>query len=92
MTQEDEIIVVKISRDDAGLYHASSAQLAGVFVSHRELDKIVDDMPEVIRQWYWRHRHMDVEVFQAKPHQTDREYAIAAMAIPAKIAAEAIGR
>jgi hypothetical protein len=92
MSTEHEIIVITVSRDEDGLYTATSADLKGVFVAHRDLQKIVEDMPNIIRLWFKRNRDAAVEVFQAQVRQVDDEYAIQAMTIPAEIAAAALTR
>jgi len=52
-----EVIIFHVHRESNGLYIAISPQLTGVFVSHRNLDSIVEDMPNIIRRWFRRHRN-----------------------------------
>jgi len=55
------MIVFKVHRENDGLYTATSRQLSGVFVSHRELERIVEDIPKIVQLWFKRHRNTAVE-------------------------------
>jgi hypothetical protein len=92
MKDEHDIIVVTVTRHEDGLFTAQSADLAGVYMAHREIEKILEDIPNVIRLWFRRHRHMEVEVFQGPLQKTDDSIAIPALPIPAEIAARALAR
>lgn len=92
MTEDHGIIVVTIARHDDGLYEATSPDLAGVCVVHRDVQKILEDIPNIIRLWFKRHRQMAIEVFQGPVQQIDDSYTIPAMTVPAEIAARALAR
>lgn len=66
MNSSCDVVVFKVRRDDDGLYIATSPQLSGVFVAHRDLDQIIEDMPNVIRLWFKRQKNNAVEVYQGK--------------------------
>jgi hypothetical protein len=66
-----EVIVFKVHRETDGLYTATSPQLAGVFVSHRDLDRIVGDIPNIIQLWFRRHKNVAVEVLWGRTSQLD---------------------
>jgi hypothetical protein len=85
-----EVIVFKVHRKTDGLYTAMSPQLAGVFVAHRDLDKIVEDMPNIIQLWFKRHRNLAVEVLTSRPSRVDDTISYLVGTIPAEIAAKAL--
>ena len=85
-----EVIVFKVRRDSDGLFTATSPQLSGVFVAHRELKKIVDDMPSIIQLWFKRHKNASVEVLTRAVSHTDDESVYLAGTVPAEIAAQAL--
>jgi hypothetical protein len=85
-----EVIVFKVHREADGLYTATSPQLAGVFVSHRDLDKIVEDMPNVIQLWFKRHKNVAVEVLTGRPCKVDDTISYLVGTVPAEIAAQAL--
>jgi hypothetical protein len=91
MKEDQKIIVVRIARDEAGLYFATSDDLEGVHVAHRDPYKIIDDLPNVIRLWYKR-RNKDVTVFRGPVEHYDHHYSVPAMTVPAEIAAAALAR
>jgi len=66
--------------------------MAGVCVVHRDRDRIVEDMPNIVRLWYRRNRGIEVEVFSGAPRQEDDTYSIPAMAMPSAVAAQQLGR
>jgi hypothetical protein len=87
-----EVIVFRVHRESDGLYTATSPQLAGVFVSHRNMDSIVEDMPNIIRLWFRRHRNMDVEVLMGRTTQADDSTSYFIGTVPAEIADQALRR
>ena len=89
---EQGIVVVKITRDETGLYTAVSDDLVGVFVAHRNRDLIVEDMPNIIRQWFRRNRGMDVTVFHGPTEHVDDSWKLTHYPVPAEIAAAALAR
>lgn len=80
-------VKVEIRRDNDGLYMATSPHLAGVFVAHRDCDKIVDDLPNIIRLWFKRNRNEVVEVFQGPAKRVDDTVIVQALPIRPEIAA-----
>lgn len=90
MSGDFEIVIFNLKREDDGLYTATSPQLAGVCVVHRDRDRIVEDMPNIVRLWYRRHREMDVEVFWGQETEFNNSFSIPTVAIPAQIAARAM--
>lgn len=80
-------IKVEIRRDDDGLFMATSPTLTGVFVAHRDSDKIVEDMPNIIRLWFKRNRNEVVEVFQGPAKQAGDTIIVQALPIRPEIAA-----
>lgn len=63
MYENFEVVVFKVRRDADGLYTATSPDLAGVCVVHRDKDRIIEDMPNIVRLWYRRNRGIEVEPF-----------------------------
>jgi len=87
-----EIVVFEVRRDADGLYTATSQQLAGVCVAHRDVDRIVDDMSNIITLWFKRNRGVDVQVFQGPRECGDDILAIPMIPVPVEIAAQALAR
>jgi hypothetical protein len=87
-----EVIVFRVHRETDGLYTATSPQLTGVFVSHRNLDSIVEDMPNIIRRWFRRHRNIEVEVLMGRTTQADDTTSYLIGTVPAEIADQALRR
>ena len=85
-----EVIVFKVHREPDGLYTATSPQLAGVFVAHRNLEKIVDDMPNIIQLWFKRHKNIAVEVLRGRSSTIDDTTAYLVGTVPAEVAAKAL--
>jgi hypothetical protein len=85
-----EVVVFKVRREANGLFTGTSPQLSGVFVTHRDLEKIVEDMPNIIRLWFKRHRNAAVEVLTSAVSHTDNESVYLAGTVPAEIAAQAL--
>jgi len=88
----ENIISVRIEESQTGLFTATSEALPGVYVAHRDLQKILDDMPEVITRWFKNHRQQDVMVFRGPVQRRDHSLAMGAITVPAEIAAIALGR
>ena len=87
-----EVIVFKVRRESDGLYTATSPQLTGVFVSHRDLDRIVEDMPNIIQLWFKRHRNVAVEVLTGRVQRDDDTTSYLVGSVPVEIAAQALAR
>mgnify|MGYP001454608568 CR=1 FL=1 len=87
-----EVIVFRVHREPNGLYTATSPQLAGIFVAHRDLDEIVDDMPNLVQLWFRRHRHIEVEVLTGRATQVDDTTSYLVGTVPAEIADRALRR
>jgi hypothetical protein len=85
-----EIIVFNVRRDADGLYTATSPHLSGVCVVHRNKDRIIEDMPNIVRVWYRRHRGIEVEAFVGPSKDFDDVSAFPMFAVPAEIAAQAL--
>jgi len=90
MFDKSNIVVLRIALGKSGLYTATSPQLDGVFLAHRNLNAIFEDMPNVIKLWFKSHRDIDVEVFQGPVNREDGHVSMSMIPIPAKIAAEAL--
>ena len=85
-----EVIVFRVHREADGLYTATSPQLAGVFVSHHDPDRIVEDMPNIIQLWFRRHKNMDVEVLIGRNSQVNDTTSYLVGTVPAEIAEQAL--
>jgi hypothetical protein len=92
MNEQCEIIVFKVRRESDGLFTATSPQLSGVFVAHRDLDRIIEDMPNIVRLWFKRHKNAIVEVFQGPSQHYDDSSSYSSMTVPAEIAAQALAQ
>ena len=92
MTSRKDIIVIDVVQHNTGLYEATSRDLRGVCVVHRSFDKIVGDLPNVIRLWYKLEKGADVEVLLGQAHQTDGSFAFPVIPLPVEIAAAALAR
>ena len=92
MQDQHGIVVLKVILDKDGLYTATSPQLAGVCVSHRDLGAIFEDVPNIMRLWFKRNRGIDIEVFQGPVIQDDHSHTVLMNTVPAEIAAQALGR
>jgi hypothetical protein len=82
-----ELIRIRIERSADGLYCATSPDLTGICLTHRNIAAIYDDMPNVIRLWYKSNRGADVEVMQAPLPAENDGFDWKSVAIPAEIAA-----
>ena len=87
-----EVIVFKVRREADGLYTATSPQMAGVFVSHRNLEKIVEDMPNITRLWFKRHRNVTVEVLRGRVSHENDTTSYLVGTVPIEIAAQALAQ
>lgn len=85
-------IRINVRRHADGLFMATSPDLAGVYVAHRDLTRILDDMPEIIKLWYRKTEKREVEVFQQPIKQMDDDFSIQAISVPAEVAAAALRR
>ena len=92
MEKDFEVIVFHVRRDQDGLYTATSPDLAGVCVVHRDRELIIDDMPNIVRLWYKRHRGIEVEPFWGTRRDTDDTFAVPMFTLRAEIAAQALNR
>jgi hypothetical protein len=87
-----EIVVFEVRRDADGLYTATSPDLTGVCVAHRDFDKIVNDMPDITRLWFKRNKGIDISVYQGPTETSDNTVKIPVIPVPAEIAAQALAR
>jgi len=92
MAGEHGIIAIKVERSATGLFTATSDDLEGVYVAHRDLDKIIEDMPAIVEQWFKVRRKEDMTVFRGPVTPWDGGVKIPAIPVPAQIAAKAIAR
>ena len=92
MEKDYEIVLIKLRRDRDGLYMATSPDLAGVCVVHRDRDAIIDDIPNIVKLWYRRNRGIEVEPFGGATRDIDGGSDIPFLTIPAEIAAQELGR
>ena len=65
------VVNVKIEESASGLFFATSEDLDGLCVAHRDLDKIKEDMPNIVRLLYKRRFDLDVKVFEASSPKGD---------------------
>lgn len=87
-----DFVRFEVSKSHDGLYTATSPELSGVFIAHRELSKIVDDLPNIIKLWFKTNRDQIVEVFQGPIREHDDSLSVQAIPVPAEIAAQALAR
>lgn len=89
-----QIIRVKLERSDSGLFFATSPDLSGVCVSHRDIHAIHDDIPNIIKLWFKTHKNIDVQVFnEPLPDSWAQEvdsFEWKTIALPAEVAAAAM--
>lgn len=86
------IVVFEVRQDTDGLFTATSPDLAGVCVAHRNLDKIVEDMPNIMRLWFKRHKGIDIRAYQGPTETSAGTVKIPVIPVPAEIAAQALAR
>lgn len=65
MADSHGIIAVEVRQSASGLFTATSDALEGVYVAHRDLNQIIQDMPNIIEHWFQVHRSQEVVVFTA---------------------------
>jgi hypothetical protein len=87
-----EIVVIKIQKGADGLFTATSSDLTGVCVVHRDKDRIIEDIPNIVRLWYRRHRGIEIEPFRGAQKDYDDISAFPVFPMPAQIAAQALER
>lgn len=92
MTKNYEVVVIKIRRDRDGFYTATSPDLAGVCIVHADMDRIVKDLPNIVRVWFKRNRGIDVEAFLGTGRDFDDTSSFPMCAVRAEIAAQALAR
>jgi hypothetical protein len=80
-----EVIVFRVHREADGSYSATSPQF-----SHRDLDRIVEDMPNIIQLWFRRHKNVAVEVLTGRASTIDDTTSYLVGTVPAEIAAKAL--
>jgi hypothetical protein len=91
MQSDYEIVIFHVTHE-GDLYTATSPQLAGVCVVHRDRDRIIEDMPNIVRLWYRRNRGLEVEPFSGTLRDIDGMSAVPMFTLPAAIAAQALAR
>ena len=87
-----EVVVFKLRRDADGLFTATSPDLEGVCVVHRDRDRIIEDMPNIVRLWYRSNRGIEVEPFWGASRDKDDTASIPMLTVPAEVAAQALAR
>jgi 2-keto-3-deoxy-galactonokinase len=92
MSNTHEIITIDVERSATGLFTATSADLDGVFVAHRDLQAIVRDIPNIVQRWFKKRRNQDVTVFNGPITARDGGVRIPTIPVPAEIAAKAVSR
>jgi hypothetical protein len=90
MEKNFDIVVFNVRRDADGLFTATSPHLAGVCVVHRDRDRIIEDMPNIVRLWYRKNRGVEVEPFWGTSRDFDGTSAFPMFTVPAEIAARAL--
>lgn len=58
-----DVIRVELERDQAGLYVATSPDLKGVCIAHRNVWAIHDDFPSIVALWFRENLGREVDVF-----------------------------
>jgi hypothetical protein len=92
MNRDINIITVQVRHAANGLYTATSDALEGVYMAHPDREAIIADLPAVVRRWFKRNQDIDVEVFMHEPVQTNGDFFIPAIPVPAEIAAKSLQR
>jgi hypothetical protein len=85
---DDDIgtIRVFVLRNRRGLFVATSPDIVGLNVTHRDVNAILADMPNIIRVWLKRTRGLDVRVFQETVEDSTESFNITALTMPAAVA------
>ena len=88
MTAVDEfgVIRVRIDRHRKGLYMASSPDIPGLHVAHRDLNAILADLPNVVRLWFKNTHKLDVRVFQEAVQHGHDGFDVTALTMTAHVA------
>ena len=92
MPENFEIISIAVRQSESGLLTATSDVLDGIYVVHRDISKIVEDLPRVIQRWFKIHRKIDVKVFTSSIEKLDDSFTIPTISVPVEIAAQALAR
>ena len=93
MNENCEIVVIKIRKGADGLFTATSSDLIGVCVVHRDKERIIEDIPNIVRLWYRRNRGVEIEPFWgAQKDYDDDNSAFPVFPMPARLAAQAFER
>lgn len=92
MPEKYEIITVSVRQNASGLLIATSDALDGVYIAHREIGKIVEDMPRIVQRWFKVHKGVDVKVFVGSPEKLDGDFTFPFIPVPVEIAAQALAR
>ncbi len=92
MADKFGIISIAVRRSETGLLTATSDELDGIYVAHRDINKIVEDMPRIIQRWFKIHRQIDVRVFVSSVEKLDDSFTIPTISVPVEIAAQALAR
>jgi len=92
MSAKFEIIEIEVRRSDSGLLTATSDVLDGIYVAHRDINKIVQDMPRIIQRWFKIHQNIDVKVFVSSVEKLDDNFMIPTISVPVEIAAQSLAR
>lgn len=64
-TEMAEIVRIQLEKDESGLIFATSGDLPGLFLAHRDLSAMKTDIPNVIRLLYQRRYNVSVEIVEA---------------------------
>jgi hypothetical protein len=92
MSEAHGIITIEVKRGESGLFTATSDDLDGVFIAHRDLNAVIADMPNIVQRWFKKRRNQDVTVFNGPVTKLDGGVMIPAIPVPAEIAAKAMAR
>jgi len=90
MPNDYEIVVFRVRQETDGMYSVTSRELPGVCVVHRSRERIIDDLPNVVKLWYRTNRGIEVEPFWGSRRDEDGESDLPLVPIPAALAAQAM--
>jgi hypothetical protein len=65
MDEVVRIVRISIEQTDSGLFKATSEDLPGLLVTHRDIAAIRTDLPSIIKLVFQRRHNLDVEVREA---------------------------
>lgn len=85
-----KIVVFRVRQETDGMYTVTSRDLPGVCVVHRDRDRIIDDLPNVVKLWFRRNHGMEVEAFRGAHHDADGASDFPLVTVPAEVAAQAL--